>query len=302
MKLRCIISGIYICLFALFTFPLYSQVLSVDYLEGKVEKKEGSKWIELFKDDTLEIQSTIRLQKGSMIELSGNNINITIIKPGTYNCKKIVEESRKTDSFGIDDILASKFAALTEDAENNDSDAVMGVRAADIEKETDFIGDEIIEEIFRVAKKKIAKEDYKGALSLLEEAYDLGDETNESIFLYYIGYCYNQLGYEARAITYLMDVSIGPEMPFYPEYVMLFGSLLMRSFALQDALALFLDYIKASGQSDLPENQDIHYLTALCYIQMDDLEKAYTFLDKAKTIDPGTETGKKAESLLKDLR
>ena len=50
MKIRFKISDFLLCLLWLLNFTLYSDELLIDYLEGSLEKKEGSKWIELFED------------------------------------------------------------------------------------------------------------------------------------------------------------------------------------------------------------------------------------------------------------
>lgn len=287
---------------SIFTISLFAEGVIIDYIEGVVEKKEGAKWIELFEDDEIDIKSVIRLKNKSMAELSGDDISITLIQPGTYNLKDIIEKSRKTNSYGIDEIVSSKFAALIEDSGDKETEgSVMGVRAANIEEEVDFIGDDIIANIFRTAKKKIAEKDYNKAIALLKDAYDWANEDNENILLYYIGFCYAKLQKEALAFTYLRDVKNKPDMPFYADYVILYGSLLMKSFAYEEALALFLDYIRQVPQVKTLEYQDIYYLSALCYIHLNNTEKTIAYLKKAKDLISDSETGKKAVSLLKEF-
>jgi tetratricopeptide (TPR) repeat protein len=302
MKGKLKIMGIMLGLLVVFNFPLLAEDFLIDYLEGELEKKEGSKWVELFEADTVESNAIIRLKDDSMVELSGDDLNITLIRPGTYNLEQITKDSRKSDSYGLDDIVSSKFAALSKDLKDEKTEGgVMGVRAAKIEDEVDFIGDEIIENLFIISKQKMSDGDYEGAISLLNDALDWGTDENESILLYYIGFCYSNLGFEALAISYLMDVDIDSDMPFYADYVFLFGSLLMKSYAHEDALALFLDYLDKSTKDDSFEYQTIHYLTALCYIQLDNSKEAEKFLKMTKQINQNTDTGKKAASLLRNL-
>ena len=302
MKGKLKITGIILSLLVIINFPLLAEDFLIDYLEGELEKKEGSKWIELFETDTVESNAIIRLKSDSMVELSGKDLNITLIRPGTYNLEQITMDSKKSDSYGLDDIVSSKFAALSKDLEDEKSEGgVMGVRAAKIEDEVDFIGDEIIENLYIISRQKMKDGDYEGAISLLNDALEWGTDENESILLYYIGFCYNNLGFEALAISYLMDINIDQDMPFYPDYVFLFGSLLMKSYAHEDALALFLDYIGESTKDDSFEYQSIHYMTALCYIQLDNSKEAEKFLKKTEQINQNTETGKKAASLLRNL-
>ena len=75
----------------------------------------------------------------------------------------------------------------------------------------------------------------------------------------------------------------------------------MKSFAYDDALALFLNFIREIDRDDSFEYQSIYYLTALCYVQLNKMEDAVKFLKKTEKINSNTETGKKAASLLKNL-
>jgi len=302
MKINVYIISIFFGMFVTGVLPLSADEFFIDYLEGNLEIKEGSKWIELNEDDSIDISAVLRLEKESMAELSGGNINITLIKPGTYVLEQIVKETQKAASYGIDDILSLKLAAIADDSSDDSGSASMGVRAANMDEELDFIGDEIIQNIFKVAKKRIEEGKFKDAISLLDEAYELGDLTIESILLYYIGYCYSNLGSEVQAISYLQDVDADSDVPFYSDYVILYGSLLMKSFAYSDALALFSDYIKNMEQSDSQEMQQVYYLASLCYIYTDDVDRAAVYLSKAEKINPESATGKKAQVLLVDLK
>jgi tetratricopeptide (TPR) repeat protein len=281
---------------------LGAETLYVEYLEGTLEIKKGKSWIELFTDDMINADAVIRLSPKSLVELTGENTSITLMKEGVYQLADLIKETETMDSYGLDNMISMKLKTIVEET-GAGQESNMGIRAKEVE---DYIGDKIIEDLYKLADAELKKGSYDNAIRLFTNAIEAAETTDPwapsiQMFHYYIGYCYFQKGEETKALSRLMNIDVDNDAPYYTDYVLLYGKLLMKSFAYDDALVLFNKFLSGKKSEESPVLQDIYYLISLCHINLDTEADALTYLKKAKKLDPSSEVGKKAEDIIKIL-
>lgn len=291
-----------VILFLLWGNALWAEKLLVEYLEGMLEAKKGKTWIEVFTDDFIDADAMIRLAPDSLVELFGDNTRITLIKPGIYNIAEIIKATRDVDSYGLDSIISMKLKTIIDDA-GEGQESNMGVRA---NKVTEYIGDDIVQDMFDLAEEEMKKENYDKAIRLFKDtinAVEVTDPGAESIqmFQYYIGYCHFRKGEDTQAMSFLMKIDVDPYAPYYTDYVLLYGKLLMKSLAYTDAITLFNGYIAKNKNEETLFLQDVYYLISICYINQDMLPEALHHLKKAEKLDPESEVGQKVHNIIKKL-
>lgn len=300
MKRRILFS---ILIFIVLGCSLWAEKLRVEYLEGTLEAKEGKNWVELFTDDLIDSNSVVRLSPESLVELSGGKTIITLMKPGIYNLADILKQARNSDSYGFDSMVTMKLKAIIDETAEDGQETNMGVRANAVE---DYIDDDVIQELFDLADEEMKKENYDKAIRLFKDAIDAVEITDPGadsmhMFYYYIGYCHSQKGEDTKALSYLIKIDVDTEAPYYADYVLLYGKLLIKSFAYSDAIILFTDYISKNKNNKSPILQDVYYLVSICYINLETIPEALIHLKKAEDLAPGSEVGRKARDIINKL-
>ena len=298
------IKAVYIVLFLFYTFCfLFPSDIVIDYLDGILEIKEGKQWVELYEDDEIEVESTIRLSEDGIVELSGEDIKLTLVKPGIYNLYEIVAESEEIGGYDLDTIISKTLVSfVTGEYEDDKREASFGARAlAAKEVEINYIGDEYVSLFYEKGRKLVDEEKYSEAIEKFEEALDYVNLEKEHIFYFYMAYCYYQIGKYGPAIAYLSDINIEPYMPFYSDFIVLYGKLLVQSQAYQDALILLSDFIKNDKTEDKDIVQSVLFLSAICEINLGKKDSALINLIMAKEINIDSDIGIKAKKLIKNL-
>jgi tetratricopeptide (TPR) repeat protein len=289
-------------LFLFFTSTFFGEEIVVTYLEGVLEMRVGTTWEIISEEDSVKPDAVLRLSDHAIAELTLNDICITIVQQGIYNLGDMIEESKKTESYGLDAIFTSKVLAIFSDTdEKNLKESQAGVRAEKVEDEIGWIDDTDTLLLLESGRKKINKGDYQEAVKDFKDALENALCVKESMLLFYIGYCYDRMGKEAIALSYLTDMDISADEPFYPDYVLLFGKLLVKSFAYEEALELFTDFFKQTVVTEEQTLQGISFLTSICYMQLGNHHEAKTYFLKTKEINPSSDVGKQALELLRTL-
>jgi len=60
------------------------QIVQVDWVEGTVERMDGSAWRAVDIGDSFKTDATLRLAKGASAELSSGGVHVRLLAPGTY--------------------------------------------------------------------------------------------------------------------------------------------------------------------------------------------------------------------------
>lgn len=283
----------------------YGQEFVLDYLDGIVDMREGTSWIEIDLGDELFDDSVIRLSDDTMAEISGKGMRLTLTEPGVYSIADLLDSNKRVASWGIGSVLGSKLGALTGESKQGKT-AVMGVRAAAADSGPELNWMDEGEELLAEGKLLLQSGDYEEAVEIFEEGYDFADIDEEQQFLFHIGYAYALQGRNAQAMKYLARVEAEIYAPYFADLVLLKGQLLVQSLSFQAAIELFDLYLTSlsSGRlsgGDLPggqHKQAILFLSAIGRQGLDDEAEAFTLLKAARDLDPASEIGRAAAERL----
>ena len=237
------------------------------------------------------------------MELAGKNTRISLVRAGVYELTDIVNQARDSDSYGLDTLISLKIKALIDESTEQNQESSFGGRAFEV---AEYIDDNNIQLLFKLGMEKLKKEKYDDAIRLFNNSIDYAesidpDDDSINMFHYYISYCYFKKGKEIKALSMLMKIDIDPDAPYYADYVLLYGKLLIKGFAFNDAINLFKEYVIEYTDNSSPVMQDIYFLISVCYIRLENDTDAIDYLQKAEAINPGSELGRKAHNTIEEL-
>jgi len=278
--------------------PSLAEDLLLEYVEGFLELKEGSSWVELYIGDTIPENSLIRLSDDGFAELSTRTITVTLSEAGTYETGALLRSGQKIAAWDIGSVVNSKLSKLVGPGQQGET-AVMGVRgAAADEGELTWVeeGGEFMER----GKQLLQEGLFDEAIPVFRDGADWAlteEERNE--YLFYAAYAHSLKGENALALIMLEDMQLAYGSENFTDYVLLKGKLLIENLAFNDALDLFAEYLK---QPDMGETtQVVFFLSALCYQSLDNTTQARKHLRDAIQIDAGSEYGQAAQGMLGSL-
>ncbi len=276
---------------------LSAEEFTIAYSEGDVFISEGNEWYELFIGDSIDSSSTLKIGSQSMVEIDTNGNTLLLNKPGTYKVGELISRSTKVSAWGNNPVF-KKFLS-GDNTRSSVQTAVMGVRGAATETEdVEWLSEESM--IIDEAVAMIDDGDFEDAISLLSEEMDYAFEEELSSYNYYIGYSYYMLGSAGRALSYLNKVESDYDTDYYPDYVVLKGSLLLDSMAYTDALSIFKEYLRNDDFSATA--QAINYLSATALKGLGRDNDAVEKLQLTVKMNPSSDIGRSADQLLKKLQ
>jgi len=298
MKLFIRTSLLVIFLVSATLLPLYAEDLMVEYLEGILEVGQGSNWLEVDIGDTIPQNSYLRLSDNGLAELSAGAVTITLNKDGTFSVETLLTSGREVAAWNISSLVNSKLGRLIS-PDQQQSTAVMGVRG-DAAGEEELTWMEEGEEYLEEGKELIRTGDYEEAIEVLQEGadYSFSDEEKEE-YNFYIASAYALEGKSAPALLMLTDMNTGPSAPYYSDYVLLKGKLLIESLAYKKALLLFDQYLKNPDRGETA--QLIYFLSALCNQRLEKRQEAIRNLEAAYKINNSSEYGRAAKRMMDNL-
>ncbi len=274
--------------------------LSIDYVEGYVDIKDGSDWAALFIGDVITSESVIRLEENSLAEISGPGIKLTLTKPGVYDVNELVGARNEQSRIGLASIIGKKVASVFEERPDTSQTAVMGVRGAKSENELDWMmGDTV--ELLESGKEQLRNNEVVAAFATFEEAFDFAEIDEENEVLFYLGYTSYLMGNTREALGYFNEMlDIDPDVEFFPNLLLLKAQLLAETFAYEDAvewLGTYEDDVELS-----PDNLQTAYLIeGVSYKGLENVTAAREALQQAVSIDPSSEVGQAADRLIESL-
>jgi len=298
MKLFIRTSLLVIFLISATLLPLYADKLMVEYIEGILEVGQGSNWIEMDIGDTIPQDSYLRLSANGLAELSAGAITITLNQDGTFSSEELLTSGREVAAWDIASLVNSKLSKLIS-SEQQQGNAVMGVRG-DAAGEEELTWMEEGEEYLEQGKELIRTSDYKEAREVLKEGadYSLNDDEKE-VYSFYIASAYALEGKSAVALLMLTDMETEPSAPYYSDYVLLKGKLLIEGLAFKEALLLFNEYLKNPDRGET--TQLIYFLSALCNKRLENRQDAMSNLEAAYKINNTSEYGLAARLMMNNL-
>lgn len=155
-------------------------------------------------------------------------------------------------------------------------------------------------EYLEQGKELIRTGDYKEAREALQEGadYSFSDEEKEE-YNFYIASAYALEGKSAPALLMLTDMKTESSAPYYSDYVLLKGKLLIEGLAYKKALLLFDQYLKKPDRSET--TQLIYFLSALCNQRLENRRDAISNLEAAYEINNSSEYGRAARRMMDNL-
>ncbi len=288
----------FVLLILIAAIPLFAEDLLIEYVEGTLEIKERAIWAELYIGDMIPENSLIRLSGNGFAELSTRAFTITLSDDGTYNTQSLLRSGQKIASWDIGSVVNSKLLKLIAPGEQGQT-AVMGVRgAAADEDQLTWVeeGGEYLEK----GKQLLVDGLFDEAIPVFKEGADWALTAEERYeYLFYAAYAHSLKGDNAVALIMLEDVEAGIDSPFFPDYVLLKGKLLIENLAFEDALSLFAQYLKYPDMGET--TQVVHFLSAVCYQGLDKIGEARKSLEAAYKIDTSSEYGRAAQRMMGSL-
>jgi hypothetical protein len=272
-----------------------SAGLSVDYLDGTVELKSGSSWIALNIGDSVPADATIRVTKGSSIELSRGATTVSFLLPGSYFVADALQKIDKL-SPAIGSTLG-KIRGVATGLEKK-TGTVGGVRGAS-QSGANAMWIDDLEEVRAQVKDLFAKEKYAEAIPPLEEAMggDLSVEENEEMSLL-LATAHDALGQTAQAWSAVADTAPVASSRYYVDLQMMKARLLLQSMLFTDALSTLNPVLTTAGASG-EQIQQGWFLAAVCQRALGDEQAAKKALDTGLALDPSSATGKQIAEIMK---
>jgi len=156
------------------------------------------------------------------------------------------------------------------------------------------------EEYLEQGKEFILAGDYEEAREVLQEGadYSFSDE-EKAEYTFYIASTYALEGRNAPALLMLADMKTDSSAPFYSDYVLLKGKLLIEGLAYKKALLLFNEYLKNPDRGET--TQLIYFLSALCNQRLENRQGAIRNLEAAYKINNTSEYGRAAKRMMDNL-
>lgn len=298
MKLFIRTSLLVIFLISATLLPLYADELMVEYLEGILEVGQGSNWIEVDIGDTIPQNSYLRLSDNGLAELSAGAVTITLNEDGTFSAETLLTSGREVAAWDITSLVNSKLGRLISPGKQQ-GDAVMGVRGdAAGEEELTWMEEGV--EYLEQGKELILTGDYEEAREVLQEGADycFSDE-EKAEYNFYIASAFALEGKSALSLLMLNDIKTGSSAPYYGDYVLLKGKLLIEGLAYKKALLLFDQYLKNPDRGET--TQLIYFLSALCNQELENRQDTVRNLEAAYKINNTSEYGRAAKKMMDNL-
>ena len=289
-----------LCLVALCASPLFSADLVIDYLDGYLDVKDGSDWVEVMIGDVIAEDSTVRLDEDSIAEIIGGPSKITLMKPGVYVISDLLKSSGQQRSVGLASVVGGKIRTILVEQPQKSQTAVMGVRGAKQDEDVTWMSSDT-GELIKTGKEHLSLGEIDEAIDVLEEAYDFAEDEEFSEVIFYLSYAYATAGNVRLAIGSLGEAEPDPEAEFFADFVLLKGQLLTEAFAHEDAVSWLQEYSPGLAANP-PAQQMAFLLEGINQNSLDEVPKAQQVLRKAIEIDNASEAGKAAASLLEQIQ
>ncbi len=283
---------------------LSGEELIVDYVEGFVEVHTRDGWVEVFIGDIVDEDSSIRLEPGSLLELSGTNIHLTLTTEGTYSIQDLIKSSTERSTSGVGSLIANKLLPLGGSSSVGSRSAVGGVRGDFADEETFSWVESEAAELIERGKQLLSESDFEKALEVFKEAYDFAYEDEVDEVLYYLGYSSYLLGDIISAERYLSQIDVKQDSSYYSNLILLKGNIYLETFAYQKAISLFDNFLTTERGRILDPSlkQTVYLMEAMAFQGLGNREKTIDLLTKTVEIDNLSEAGKTAERLLNQLK
>ena len=282
----------------------------MEYLDGLLEVQSGGSWREARLGETVAGNASVRLSAGALAELAAGELRVTLHQPGTYAVGALLRASRQSLAWGLGRLLKARIRALFSAPTGGSQPG--GVRAWEVQDPLADLG--------------MMEDEEEEARKAAEQAEQAAARKS--------GPCWPGAGRGRRPpppagpwrgpappsgpITCscwprpatwreatprrsrtLESAEAPEEAPWYQEYTLLKGRLLLEGQAWREAQDLFDRLL--TGSPEPGTAQPAWFLSAFCSLQLGDRIQARRRLERARDLDAGSEIGVKAKEMLGSL-
>jgi tetratricopeptide (TPR) repeat protein len=288
---------------ALSTAPLFAQAILVEYVEGVVEVRAGSDWVELFIGDTVSRDETVRIGGGGLIELRDADRTVLLSRPGTYELSTVVAAGARTATAqsGLGSLVTGRIRSLVSEDEPRDA-VVAGVRASEAvdRSEVTWAGGESVYELIEEGLAALDEGAFEDAYYAFYDAWEFAGSEDVGIVQFYLGYSAYLTGSPGEALSYLRDPAPDPTTEYYGDHALALAQIYVESLDYEAALELLDRYVSQGN----PEDTDLQaalVLQGLALSGSGDTGLARERLQQARRLDPDSETGTLAAALIDSM-
>lgn len=284
-----------IMLFIFGGLTVFSEEIGIDYLEGYIEVRSGESWRVADIGDQLIDSDLLLLSDDAYVELSLNDVRITIDQGGSYSVLTLVNKIKRSSSWGI---RRSAFTRLIfDDSSEGQKSTAMGVRGNVLEGEdVPWIEDDL--EFLEEGMALYFEGSYADALPVLSEGA-LWNGSNINEILFFKALCeFETEKFRDLRLT-LNEMDLPSDSDYFQDYVLLKGNQLIEDQKYSEAVALFDRALAVSSRDDVV--QSVYLLSAFCSLEQENTDSARSKLQKIIAINPLNETGVRASEILRDL-
>jgi tetratricopeptide (TPR) repeat protein len=271
--------------------------VSIDYIDGYLDVKEGGEWYELYIGEVITDADTIRLDENSVAELSLPGTTLTLTRPGIYVIADLLEASGERRSTGLGSVIGNKLKSIVKEPEQGQT-AVMGVRGSKSENKLEWMSGDTAE-LLEAGIDHLAEENYAEAVGVFEEAYEFADIAEETEVLFYLGLANAMMGQIRFAVEALENVDPDPASQIFTDLILLKGQLLHETFAYQEAVD-WLETYTPELQDDASTQMSL-LLTGSSHKGLGNTDMARNALEAAVAIDASSDAGQAAQNLIGEL-
>ena len=278
---------------------LFSQDLSVAYIEGLVELQDERDWQQVYIGDVVPENAVLRVGENAYAEISTPSTVLRLVRPGTYRMEELAVETESRQSLRLSSLVTSRIRSVTRTRPRGQG-AVGGVRGSEAAQAGDgltWMGGESVSELIEDGKAQLEAGDYEGAYYLFGEAYQFADGAARDEALFYMGYTAYLQGNWSEALSSLERADLDPDVEYYHDHALTLAQLLVESFAYNDALEVLDSYLTEADPTG-ENRQTALLLTGLSYEGLGDRGQARTALVSARDAGPSTAPGRMAAQLL----
>ena len=292
----CLVTG----LFVLLALHLPAQTVSVDYLEGYLEVRDGGSWREVYIGDVLDGDARVRLSDDGYAELSAGRAVITLAEGGEFVLSGYLQ-STTGGQVDIRSLLGSRVGAFTRQAPRS-TGTVGGVRGDIVEGESDedfLMWAEEDDDALTRGNELYEIGEYAEALDIYREGakWETGPLRDELEFR--TALCLLNLGQPREARGIIEGLNPAPEDPYWGDYMVVAGTLMIESGDFAGALGLSGAYLTSPGDGSY--TQEAYFLSALSRLGLGNTTGARKDLEACRDVDPGSDQAAAAEEMLAGL-
>lgn len=207
----------------------------VEFIDGHLEIKEGTAWVELSPGDSIPGGAVLKVGDNSIIELSDGNTKFSLTNPGIYHIDSIILDSvrsSKTKSLILNTIR--RLFGHKPSTQTN----VFGVRAAEVQDDGFSWSNDEYSEYLKLGKEYLQQGDYTDAILNFSDAGENAfDAFEKEEALFYLSYTEALSGNSIEALSLIRDYFPDYDAYYYEQAVLLKANLLIENFNADEAIS-----------------------------------------------------------------